>query len=143
MFFIVLTAITQPYIVSTQTQIDIIFWAFLAYFYISEEAAANQILKPATQMVVAKYLRVLVKALPMLFMLCVVSYWIYKHLKKIITRARASRSGYVPIEEEPELPDRMNNPLDYKERENNNVVIEDNSDHTCDSYLLAILSREL
>ena len=117
---IVLTAVVQPYRehLSKQTKIDIAFWGILALFFGLNDAVMYESLKASALIKFCQILRVIVAAIPLLYMICVTAYLILSRVKiakRMFSHVKAWRRGYVNVETEFEaiLPDRVSNPEHY------------------------------
>ena len=120
---IILTVAVQPYKVqfSNYLKIDIFFWVCLAIFFTFAQNVDFSYLKAAVEVKLLRISEIVIGVIPLIYMFCVTAYWMLKRLNRVfnlISRIKAWRRGYVSIEPdfEASLPDRLNNPLDYKER---------------------------
>ncbi|XP_064396101.1 uncharacterized protein LOC135343080 [Halichondria panicea] len=121
---LVLTAIVQPYKNANHTKTDILFLGIIGVFYCFDEATNHPSLQAETENYVSTTLRIVVVIIPLLYIICTITNWILKWMKKrmrkvkiIVTRARAWRRGYENIDNDFEetLPDRIVNPENYQD----------------------------
>ena len=119
---IILTVTVQPYkaVFAHYSKIDVFFWGCMVIFYSLAQGADFDFLKSATEMKCLHILAMLVAIIPLLYMICVTTYWLLKRTAKsvkLISRIKAWRRGYMNIESDSEavLPDRMVNPDNYQE----------------------------
>ncbi|XP_064396103.1 uncharacterized protein LOC135343081 [Halichondria panicea] len=136
---LVLTALVQPYKNANRTKTDILFLGTIGVFYCFTEAVEHPSLRPETEYHVSTVLRNVFAVIPILYMLCLITNWIMKRMRKVkmfITRVRAWRRGYENIEENVEetLPDRIVNPENYQDK--NRLLDPICSDGICNTQLL-------
>ena len=118
----ILTVLIQPYnkYNTHHIKVDIVFWGLLGIFFSIDEGNLYESLKSVVLVKTSQILRIILIAIPLIYLVCVTAYWILSRVKKVktlVSRIKAWRRGYVNLETDFEatLPDRMVNPESYQE----------------------------